>query len=270
MKNLIVFIFTLLSFSTSVSAQIHFNIDLLADKETYLVSFISEEDISSPKNYTANIQVVLKVPIKEDVEFLAENIESYISTVSWINDVHFNVKNVNQPYQLLSFSMTQASTKSINYKAGEITPLFSFKNKFGGCIGEIVLPDNKDEVVLDALSRGLNFTQSITTLNKRGNSFAGVENGTVDCLLASGLTEEENDLTLRAFPIPTKDFLFVEWDNPNGYKELKIEVLNMYGQVLSQQEVAASKGLHNDKIEVGNFSEGLYAFRLIKKKIREN
>lgn len=264
MKNIIASFVLLAFFQISAKAQVFFNIDLLADKETYLISYISEKDINPPLNSTANVQVVLKVPYDKAVNFDPIDITSYIDGISWIVDVQYEIKTTVEPYYLIAFSMTQSMTKNIQYKSGEMTPLFSFRNASDDCIGKIVLPDNDDFVVEDALEKGLNFTQSLTTLSKRANTFAGIENGEVDCALVLDTDEWSAKFSLEAFPVPTKEYLTIQWENPESLRSLSLEVVDLQGQLLQTVQVSSSKGIYNERIDVSGLPNGLYALRFQK------
>lgn len=260
MKKIIV-PFLLLLLATSLQAQVNFSLSLLPDQETYLVSLVSDKDIPAPMNMASNVQIVLKIPSGEP--FLAGEIESQVPGVEWVDNAFAKQSESGTEYGLCAFVMTQSVTKAISFEAGVETPLFTFKNLESGCVGALSLPENQDAEVYQALGRGFNFTQNITLLATRGNAYSGVINKVADCnALSTSVQEELLAKDLKAYPVPAKDQLTIEWFNPNNFESLELDVLGANGQLLQNIAVDPKTGAHKIELAIENYPTGLYNFIL--------
>ena len=260
MKKIIV-PFLLLLLASGLQAQVNFSLSLLPDQETYLVSLVSDKDIPAPMNMASNVQIVLKIPADEP--FLAGNIKSQIPGVDWIDNAFAKQSDESEDYGLCAFVMTQSVTKAISFEAGVETPLFTFKNVESGCVGALSLPENQDVEVNQALGRGFNFTQNITLLATRGNAYSGVINKVADCnALSTSVEEELLAKDLKAYPVPAKDQLTIEWFNPNNSESMELQVLGANGQLLQKMEVDPKSGAQKIELAIENYPTGLYNFML--------
>lgn len=261
MKNLLfTFFFLLMLFE--VSAQIQFNLNLLSDQETYMVSMVSEKTIPQPMNMASNLQVVLKIP--EGKPFLIGEINSLVKELDWVNNAFAKQVNGEATYGLSAFTMVQGFTKNILIEAGVEIPLFTFKNMEPGCVGAITLPDNQDIEIRQAVNQKLNFTQNITLLSSRGNAFTGIGNKVANCSqLSTSIEANTLPLELTAYPVPAYDELTIKWTNPTQYESLTLELLGANSQLIRSIDLPPNTGTQQLQLAVQDYPAGLYTF-LIK------
>jgi len=261
----ILFLAICLSFVTiQLHAQIKFNINLLPDHETYLVSLTTDETIDNPLNMSSNIQVVIKAPFEVNSPFVPVNIESQIQGVDWVDNAFMDDSGSapSDDYTLIAFTMVQSSTKSIVYENGTETPIFTFKNLNNVCVGEILLPENDDVVVQKAITEGFNFTQSISVLKTRGNAFHGIENASVNCEdFDTGITPDLVLADLKTYPVPADDILNIEWTNLESYERLAFEIFSAKGDLVQTLEVENTSGKKTAQLDISKYAQGLYSFR---------
>lgn len=258
---------TLLTLFTVVvlQAQVQIMFSKLSDQETYLVSLMPEQTIAAPFNMSSNIQIVIKVPL--DQTFMAGEIESLVPGLEWVDNAIIDQSSPSGDYALCAFSMVQQTTKLISYQTGIEVPLFTFKNTEGECADGIVLLDNSDPEVVQAISSGFNFTQNITVLAARGNVCSGVMNNVADCeSIGTGVTASPVVKDLIAYPVPAARVLNVAWTNPATYEKLNLEIFSNSGQLLKTIEVDATAGEKKNSIDLDGFAFGLYSFRLMNDK----
>lgn len=120
MRSLILFLALLTHFTTS--AQVKFNIELQADKVTYLVKLKPEVSYDAPMNLTNTAQVSLLVPTGG---FKIGNIQNFKG--QWFNNNNVIAPASNPSKDYLIFNLV-GHMKDIEYVAGEAVVLFSFEN----------------------------------------------------------------------------------------------------------------------------------------------
>ncbi len=72
--------------------------------------------------------------------------------------------------------------------------------------------------------------------------------------------EEHHGKSLRIYPVPARDELWVAYDNPNNEKII-VQLINLHGKILSQYSMEGT-GLHKIRIELSTMSPGLYLLKL--------
>jgi hypothetical protein len=256
----IIFIFTLFGcVLNSASAQLKLSLSILSDDETYLVSMVAEETIPTPLNTTSNIQVVLQVP--DDEVFTAGNIQSLIPGITWQDNAYSDELNVGLS-NLLVFNMVERSTAALPFFEGLETPLFTFKNVETECVGVLKLVENSDEAVQTAVANGYNYTQNFTVLKTRGNAFAGVLNGEVDCSNLGTSTNETVGIDqVNIYPIPAMSDLTVDWTNVNAADDLELNIISISGQKITQIQHNGTAGKNTIKVDLKDYSAGMYTLR---------
>lgn len=256
----IIFIFTLFGcFLNSASAQLKLSLSILSDDETYLVSMVAEENIPTPLNTTSNIQVVLQVPDNEI--FTAGNIQSLIPGITWQDNAYSDELNIGLS-NLLVFNMVERSTAALPFTEGLETPLFTFKNVETDCVGILKLVENSDEAVQTAIANGYNYTQNFTVLKTRGNAFAGVVNGEVDCSNLDTNTNEAVGINeVNIYPIPAMKDLTIDWINNNKSNDLELNIISVSGQKTTQIQHNGTAGKNTVTVDLKDYPAGMYTLR---------
>jgi hypothetical protein len=261
MKNIKHFLFGVLFLSTvtSVQAQVKFNLSLMQDNKTYLVSFISEKTWTEPTNMVGSIQVVIRVDANQ--LFQATNIQTLVEGLSWSDNAYLDNTESDPTHNYVAFVLNEKATKLINFTEGVETPLFTFKNVYETCAGVIELTANDDPWVKQVVGTDhINVTQNISVLGARGNAFSGIANGTTDCSSTVVTTNEVRSIqNLEVFPVPANNNLQLKWSGQDMGKNPKIKITNTLGGLVSMHDVSPSNGTQSLSLDVSNFQTGLYA-----------
>jgi hypothetical protein len=264
---------------TKSSAQVSFQLSLLADQKTYLVSMIPAETWAYPKNITGTAQVTVRIPA--NVRFTAGNITSLQAGVKWLDNAHIETPASDPTHDYVSFSLTTMATKNIPYQQGVETPLFTFTNIQNDCVGKVELIDNNETIVTKITSEGFNIKNHLSTLaTKGGEAVASTQgNRVVDCSATTVAQDLNKDLSiLNAYPVPATDLLTIEWtsraaDAPNTV----LIATNALGQEVFTQKIdplswnipmpSGIKGnLNKVDINVIEWASGLYLFHFVNDK----
>ncbi|AEE49994.1 hypothetical protein [Haliscomenobacter hydrossis] len=251
------------------SAQVKFNLTLLGDQQTYLLSMVPESSWTSPQNAVSSIQVVLKYSTERS--FLAGRIISLVDGVSWADNAYVESPGSAQDYNFVCFTLNEKGTKKIPFPRGEEVPLFTFVNLSKDCVGKIELVDNNSEIVRKVVNNDrLNITQNITVLGARGNAFAGILNSSVDCASRVTSTRDLESIVnkLRVFPVPASDDLQIYWENIQDKGPGKLYISNALGDKVETHKALPSdaSGEQLLRLDVSKFPSGLYTGTLINLK----
>lgn len=238
-------------------AQVRFNLSLMPDQRTYLVSMVPETTWSVPQNTVASIQVVLQLPA--DKPFMAGEIKSLVPGISWSDNAYVERPASASAYNFVCFVLNERGTKKFGFEAGLETPLFTFVNLEPGCVGAVELVENNSTIVQQVVQQDrLNITQNMTVLGARGNAFSGLLNKSVDCTLLN--TSGPNLLVenLRVFPVPASTLLTISWENKSGNGADALMINNMLGKIVAIEKINSAAGEQKIQVDVAVFPTGLY------------
>jgi hypothetical protein len=254
-------------FASAAMAQVKYKLTRQADNQTYMVSMVPEVTWTFPKSITLNAQVAVKVPAS--AHFIAGRITSLVAETRWLDNAYVEKPNGDKNSNYVLFNLQTQGTKDFTFDNSREVPLFTFQNIGTTCFGNLELVDNTAATTKAVVASGFNVTQSFATMGADGEAFAGiVGNSQVGC---SGTTSVQDGADaplsiLKAFPIPAKTDLTVQWQLADEKVEnLKLEVTNELGQVVSIQGLTAAKGIQTTEIDVQDWAEGVYFFRLVSK-----
>lgn len=257
MKNIII---TLSFFCWAVTAhgQVKFNISYKYDTKVYTVSVISEKSWTAPMNKTGSAQIILRVPA--GVAFVPA-ITSRIEGLVWADNAY--IENLQQApgYTFVAIAMVNGPTDKINFSEGEVTPLFDFVNVAGECPGLVELTSNDDPLIRSVVAEGFNVTQHIAVLGARGNAYAGIATGAVDCGLVSGAPDNTgSDIeNIKVAPLPADEQVTVTWNRVlDATRDVEMAIHNISGQLIWLQSIPAGKGEFTQNIMVKDWKPGLY------------
>jgi len=76
--------------------------------------------------------------------------------------------------------------------------------------------------------------------------------------------ERTNQFELALFPNPSSNYIHLEWED-HQERLFDLSIYNSLGQLQKQQQVATQKGANKTKIDLTQFSEGLYLLHLRNK-----
>ncbi|NJN33433.1 MAG: T9SS type A sorting domain-containing protein [Saprospiraceae bacterium] len=245
------------------SAQVNFQLTLMPDKKTYMVSMIPEKTFSFPQNITGTAQVTIRIPTK--TRFTAGDVKNLQSGVEWHNNVTLEGLTADPTHDYISFALKTMGTKNIPYEAGKETPLFSFRNIRNDCVGTMELVVDNDPSVLKVFQEGYNVKNHISILGLRGEGAKGVLNAKADCnAIATGVNESQYAFKIHAaYPVPTFDALTIEYQNTlSDAKNLQLVVTDILGKEITRQGIPLSMNREKVQINVSDWSNGLYLFRI--------
>jgi Secretion system C-terminal sorting domain len=253
------------------SAQVSFQLALMSDHKTYMVSMTPSETWAYPKNITGTAQVTVRIPA--NVHFTAGNITSLQAGVKWLDNARIETPASDPTHDYVSFSLTTMATKNIPYQQGVETPLFTFTNLQNDCVGKVELIDNNETVVTKITAEGFNVKNHLSTLaTKGGEAVASVSgNRVADCSASTGAQDLNKDLSiLNAYPVPATDLLTIEWtsrvvDAPNTV----LIATDILGQEVYSKKIdpLSIKGnLNKIDVNVTEWASGLYLFHFINDK----
>jgi hypothetical protein len=258
-------------FLSKATAQVSFQLALMSDHKTYMVSMTPSETWAYPKNITGTAQVTVRIPA--NVRFTAGNITSLQAGVKWLDNARIETPASDPTHDYVSFSLTTMATKNIPYQQGVETPLFTFTNLQNDCVGKVELIDNNEAVVGKVTAEGFNIKNHLSTLaTKGGEAFTGIQGSRVaDCSTTTAAQDLNKDLSiLNAYPVPATDLLTIEWTN--GAIDAQNTVLiatDILGKEVLNQKIGplSIKGnLNKIEVNVVEWASGLYLFHFVNDK----
>ncbi len=244
-------------------AQVKFQLTLMPDKKTYMVSMIPDRTLVFPQNITGTAQVTVRIPTK--LRFTAGEIKSLLTGVEWQNNVHLEGLKSDTQHDYISFALKTMGTKNIPYEEGKETPLFTFKNIRNDCVGLMELVADNDPSVLKVIQEGYNVKNHLSIMGIRGEAAKGVVNTKADCnAISTGINEGNHPFKIHAaYPIPAHDELTIEYQNTLAdAKNLQLVVTDIVGKEVLQKSIPLSINRETMQLNVSNWSAGLYLFRI--------
>jgi Secretion system C-terminal sorting domain len=263
---------------TKSVAQVNFQLELMPDRKTYMVSMVSTESYSYPQNITGTAQVTVRMPT--NTRFTAGRITSLQPDVKWLDNARIERPAADPTHDYVSFSLTTMATKNIPYVRGVETPLFTFVNIQNDCVGKVELVDNNSTVVKNITAAGFNIKNHISVLAKKGEAFSGIRNSVADCSATTTNTEDKSGVNVQnVYPMPATDLLTIEWMDDNAATATKtvLIVTNTLGQEVHSQKIGplswnipTSSGIKGNlnklELNVSTWANGLYAFHFVTDK----
>lgn len=162
--------------SLTAFAQVSYDLSLLPDNETYLVSFLPGTTYMPPSNIVVSGQVTIRLPhgVAPNV-FEVVDLTMETPGATWqANDVVYGPAEA-PSFDYVSFSLTTPGTIVYNFVEGVPIPVFSFKNGAAHCADSLYIIDNVNDPFLPPNSLGLNIGNSIVISGGGfSNSFGGV------------------------------------------------------------------------------------------------
>lgn len=256
---------------TQATAQVSFQLALMSDHKTYMVSMTPSETWAYPKNITGTAQVTVRIPA--NVHFTAGNITSLQAGVKWLDNARIETPASDPTHDYVSFSLTSMATKNIPYQQGVETPLFTFTNIQNDCVGKVELIDNSETVVSKITAEGFNIKNHLSTLATKGSeAVTGIQGSRIaDCSTVISAVDLNKDLSIiNAYPVPATDLLTIEWtsravDAPNT----TLIATDILGQEMYTKKIdpLSIKGnLNKIDINVTEWASGLYLFHFVNDK----
>lgn len=245
---------------SGVEAQVRFQLDLLPDNETYLVSLVPEVNWAIPDNYTATAQVTIKVPTGQ---FNTTQFTNLQPGVVWMPNSKVDHPGEAPDYDYLSIGLTSLGTSGLTYQVGQTLPLFSFKNAFG-CTGKIALVDNGTDAFMPPNSKKVNIGNQITTLGARGEAYIGiVGSGEVECTTVGTTAPIALNPAISVSPNPANERIFVMVNWPGSAPEnVVFSFITITGQTMQRLEKQLTPGVNRFEWPLHDISPGVYQIQM--------
>lgn len=256
---------------TKSTAQVSFQLSLMPDRKTYLVSMTPTQTWAYPQNITGTAQITVRIPA--NARFTAGNITSLQQGVKWLDNAHVERPVADRSHDYVSFSLTSMATKNIPYQANVETPLFTFTNIQNDCVGKVELVDNAAATTQNVVAEGFNVKNHISVLATKGEAFGGIQGSRVaDCSTATNAQDLNNGLYVQnVYPIPATDLVTIEWTDSQISKAQNtvLIVTNALGQEMVNQKIdpLSIKGVSGKiELDVRPWASGVYVFHFVNDK----
>ena len=112
---------------------------------------------------------------------------------------------------------------------------------------------------------GRGTTNHILTVTQASTGCTSTDDINITFNSCVGLNEVDADLNVNLYPNPANNFVTIEIFDKYNEGNLKLEILNSIGQVVSSRNISSS----NEKVimDVNNFSKGMYLVRISSDKL---
>ncbi len=254
------FSLVLLSFSSSLFGQVKFNLSYKIETQTYIVSVIPETNYTEPKNMVGSAQIVLRANFNEN---FAPIITSLVDGLTWADNAYVDYPAEVPKYTFVCIALVNGPTKKIQFTTDKEVELFSFKNAGGDCPGLIELVSNDDQIVQQVRASGYNVTQNLSVLGAKGNAYAGILNGVVECSVSgTTIANDRNIGNIQIAPVPADRRVTITWENLHDIKQrMEIVITDSKSREVFREKVGGIKGENALNVDVSNWPSGVYNFR---------
>jgi hypothetical protein len=246
-----------------VSAQVKFQLTLLADKKTYLVSMVSLKTWTYPQNLTSTAQVTIKVPADKPFTAAVTNMNP---DVKWLDNSYIEHPESDPNHTYVSFGLESKGTWRLKYMENEEIPLFTFRNiESNECIGKISLLDNVKDAFKGKDADTYNINNQISVLATQGDVYAGNFFSEADCSVVTTTEHLFGNIHIKVYPIPAENQLTIHWDKEVTKNDRALLVIeDALGREVYRQEVLNTKGAYQEVLNVSDFPSGYYHFYFVE------
>ena len=255
MKNLTkIFIFSALSFSTVLSAQVKFKIERVGDQNNFVVYAVPSETYDGTKRLTSTAQVTLLAPTG-DFEF--EKIVNLNDNAKWRVNGRTNNPKENPNFDYLYFGLENLGTNALEYIKNRPLPWFLIQAKT--CNTSLALMDNASDPFMYPNSHNVNVGNQITIFGAGGDAFQGNIEGEkeVTCIKGKDHTMDKN--TIRISPnITLGGMVSVEFMNDTPATSGEITIIDASSRRVFNQAIEVKKGYNSLETDISNYSNGMY------------
>lgn len=262
-KTLSAFIILCLS-NVSTYAQVKFKLSRMLDRQTYIVSMISDKTYEGSQNITGTAQVTLKVDGKSD--FLIREISSLQPETNWVNNATISKHALAPDYVYVSFGMQTMAHSQFNYIKGNEIPLFSFKN-VGDIKANISLLNNDLDVMAQSTQKTkYNIKNYISILGHGpGNAYL---NNVEPVAMSPDDAMKTYVLIQNLYPNPASvsDKVMIDWENQledaEAIETMDLVIFDIAGFEKMRQPISKNYGKNSQQISIQSFTAGSYFLKL--------
>jgi hypothetical protein len=246
----------------STYAQVKFKLTRQDDRQTYIVSMVSEETYEGNQNITGTAQVTLKV--EGTTNFIIRDIVSLQPETNWVNNANIINTDLAPNNAYVSFGMQTMAHNQFKYKKGEEVSLFSFKN-IGDVKAKASLIDNEQDIM--ALSTSITKYNLKNYISILGH---GPGNAYISNIEPTPMSPENAVKTFlkikNLYPNPATDKVVITWNNQlddaESIKNLDLLIFDITGSEKIRKPLNTSYGEQYQEIEISSLKPGAYFFKL--------
>jgi hypothetical protein len=263
MQKIVKVIVALLLIKSAVStAQVKYQLSLLPDKKTYMVSMVPLKTWNYPQNLTSTAQVTIKVP--SDKPFTAA-VTNMNPEVKWLDNSYVEHPNSDPSHTYISFGLESKGTSRLKYVENEEIPLFTFRNiESNECVGKVSLLDNVKDALKGKEAETYNISNQISVLATQGDVYVGNFLSEADCSVVTSNKDLFGDVHIKAYPVPADNQLTISWEKvPLSSDKALLIIENALGQEVYRQDVLNDNTTHQEVLNVSTYGAGYYHFYLL-------
>jgi len=248
--------------SVSSHAQVKYKLTRQLDRQTYIVSMVSEETYEGNQNITGTAQVTLKVGTATN--FAIREVTPLQPETGWVNNATIAKHDLAPDFTYFSFGMQTMAHNQFKYKKGEEIPLFSFKN-VGDIKANVTLLNNEEDVMAQSAQKTKYNIKNYISILGHGPGNAYLSN--VEPVAMSAEDAMKTYVQIQnLYPNPASEKVTISWENQledtEAIKTLDIIIIDVTGVEKMRKAVSSNYGKQSQEIELASFTSGTYFFKL--------
>jgi hypothetical protein len=260
-KILFILIVLCISF-LSTHAQVNFKLTRQVDRQTYIVSMVSEQTYEGNQNITGTAQVTLKIGQASD--FLIREVTSLQPQTNWVHNATITKHPLSPDYIYVSFGMQTMAHNQFKYKNGEEIFLFSFRND-GDTKANVSLLNNEQDIMAQSSQKTKYNIKNYVSILGHGPGNAYLKN--VEAVVMSPEDAMRTYMKIQnLYPNPASDKVIISWDNQledaERVQTLDLLIFNIAGLQVMRKPVSTNYGKQSQEIEFNSLKPGAYFFKL--------
>lgn len=248
----------------STFGQVKFKLTRQPDRQTYVISMLSEQTYEGTDNITGSAQVTLKIESFDN--FIFRDLSSLQPETIWVNNATVSKHELSPDFTYLSFGMQTMAHNQFKYIKDKEIPLFSFRN-LGDSKVTVSLLNNEEDIMAKSVQKTkYNIKNYISILGHGpGNAYVGnVEPVALSTLEAMNAYFQIKNIYPN--PSTTSNKVMVSWENQledaENIEKLDLLIFDITGLEKMRIRASANYGLQSLEIPLNNYKAGSYFFKL--------
>ena len=248
----------------STFGQVKFKLTRQLDRQTYVVSMISEKTYEGTDNITGTAQVTLKIGSFNN--FVFRDLSSLQPETIWVNNATVSKHELSPEFMYLSFGMQTMAHNQFKYIKDKEIPLFSFKN-VGDSKVTVSLLNNEEDIMAKSVQKTKYNIKNYISILGHGPGNAYLAN--VEPVPMSPQESMNTYLQIKNIypnPITTNNKVVVSWENQledaENIEKLALLIFDNTGLEKMRIDASTNYGLQSQEISLNNYKAGPYFFKL--------
>ena len=248
--------------SITTYGQVKFKLTRQADRQTYVVSMVSEETYEGNQKITGTAQVTLKVGATND--FSMREITSLQPEINWVNNAMISKPELAPTFTYISFGMQTMAHAQFNYKKGEEIALFSFKN-VGDVKAKVSLINNAQDIMAISSQKTKYNVQNYISILGHGPGNAYISNVEPVAMSPENAMKTYVNI-INIYPNPTTNKVSITWENQledtEDVQKMDLLFFDVLGLEKLRMPVSSGYGKQSQEIELSSFGGGMYFVKM--------